>query len=66
MTSSLLRAGVGLRRALLGRRGFAAVGDRVPDVSLDIDFPPKEVALGARLKNRKVVLVGLPGAFTPT
>ena len=47
-------------------RAFAAVGDAIPDVSLDVEFPPKEVSLKQRLAGRKVILVGLPGAFTPT
>jgi len=49
-----------------GGRAFAAVGDAIPDVSLDVEFPPKEVSLKQRLAGRKVILVGLPGAFTPT
>ena len=54
------------RLARPGGRAFAAVGDAIPDVSLDVEFPPKEVSLKQRLAGRKVILVGLPGAFTPT
>jgi 2-Cys peroxiredoxin 5 len=42
------------------------VGDMIPDVSLDKGFPPTKVSLREATKGKKVVLVGLPGAFTPT
>jgi peroxiredoxin len=43
-----------------------AVGDKVPDVGLDSGFPPEKVKMGDFCKGKKVVVVGLPGAFTPT
>lgn len=42
------------------------VGDLIPDVSLDKGFPPEKVSLRDFCRGKKVVLVGLPGAFTPT
>lgn len=44
------------------------VGDAVPAASLLQKTPdgPKAVDLAAKLKGRKVVIFGLPGAFTPT
>mmetsp|Transcript_21838 Transcript_21838/g.44736 ORF Transcript_21838/g.44736 Transcript_21838/m.44736 type:complete len:139 (+) Transcript_21838:67-483(+) len=42
------------------------VGDTIPDVSLDKGFPPSKVSLKEACAGKKVVLVGLPGAFTPT
>lgn len=42
------------------------VGDQIPNVSLDKGFPPTPVPLGEFCKGKKIVLVGLPGAFTPT
>jgi peroxiredoxin len=42
------------------------VGDMIPDVSLDKGFPPEKVSLKEETKGKKIVLVGLPGAFTPT
>jgi FKBP-type peptidyl-prolyl cis-trans isomerase len=42
------------------------IGDKIPDVSLDKGFPPEKVPLVDFCKGKKVVLVGLPGAFTPT
>jgi len=42
------------------------VGDSVPDVMLHKGFPPQQVSLVDLCKGKKVVLVGLPGAFTPT
>mmetsp|Transcript_23556 Transcript_23556/g.42521 ORF Transcript_23556/g.42521 Transcript_23556/m.42521 type:complete len:132 (-) Transcript_23556:452-847(-) len=44
----------------------ASVGDAIPDIGLDEGFPPEKVMLGDYCKGKKVVLVGLPGAFTPT
>jgi glutaredoxin/glutathione-dependent peroxiredoxin len=45
-----------------------AVGDRLPDVPLLRigKDGPESVALGDRLKGRKVALFGLPGAYTST
>jgi peroxiredoxin len=37
-------------------------GDSVPDVALDIDFPPKKVNVLEHSKGKKVVILGLPGA----
>jgi len=43
------------------------VGDKLPDVSLDLGFPPNKVGLKSLSeKYKKFVIVGLPGAFTPT
>jgi peroxiredoxin len=42
------------------------VGDAVPAVSLHKGFPPEMLDLKEFCKGKKVVLVGLPGAFTPT
>mmetsp|Transcript_16884 Transcript_16884/g.39273 ORF Transcript_16884/g.39273 Transcript_16884/m.39273 type:complete len:111 (-) Transcript_16884:492-824(-) len=42
------------------------VGDAIPDVSLDKGFPPEPFKLKEYCKGKKVILVGLPGAFTPT
>lgn len=43
-----------------------AAGDAVPDISLDLGFPPEKFNLKEFCKGKKVVLMGLPGAFTPT
>jgi len=43
-----------------------SVGDAIPNIGLDLDFPPEKFMLGDYCKGKKVVLVGLPGAFTPT
>jgi len=42
------------------------VGDRVPSVDLHFGFPPEKINLADRAKGKNVILVGLPGAFTPT
>lgn len=45
-----------------------SVGDRLPEATLIRigGNGPEQVALGERLKGRKVVLFGLPGAYTGT
>jgi hypothetical protein len=46
---------------------IVAVGDKIPNISLDKGFPPIKVApLFDYCQGKKIVLVGLPGAFTPT
>jgi len=52
--------------AAVGEAPNVKVGDMVPDVSLDSGFPPEKVSLRDLTKGKKIVLVGLPGAFTPT
>jgi 2-Cys peroxiredoxin 5 len=42
------------------------VGDKLPDVELDINFPPEKVSVSSLCLGKKIVVVGLPGAFTPT
>lgn len=42
------------------------VGDTVPDVSFDEGFPPTKVSMKELTDGKKIVLMGLPGAFTPT
>jgi len=43
-----------------------AVGDKLPSLTLDYGFPPEKVNLASRATGKKMLLVGLPGAFTPT
>ena len=43
------------------------IDKEVPDVHIDLGFGnPRNVGLRERCADKKVVLVGLPGAFTPT
>lgn len=44
------------------------VGDRIPEATLRRmgEDGPEEVALAPRLNGRRVVLIGMPGAFTTT
>ena len=42
-------------------------GDTVPaGVTLDLGFPPSKIDVAEHVKGKKVILMGLPGAFTPT
>jgi peroxiredoxin len=45
-----------------------AVGDRIPDASLFVlgESGPEKKAIGDIFADRKIVVVGMPGAFTPT
>jgi peroxiredoxin len=38
----------------------------LPSVDLHNGFPPKKYNLAAYAKNKSILLLGLPGAFTPT
>jgi len=43
------------------------VGDKIPAITIDEGFNPiGKVDMAEACKGKKVVLVGLPGAFTPT
>ena len=62
---------MGCTRAFIALAGLAAaagvkVGDLVPDIDLDYGFPPEKVNLKKYCAGKRIVLVGLPGAFTPT
>ena len=41
-------------------------GDKVPAADLHFGFPPTFVSTEEYLADRNVIVVGLPGAFTPT
>jgi peroxiredoxin len=51
--------------AVVGAKGIK-VGDKLPAIDLDSGFPPERVNMGKVCKGKKIVVVGLPGAFTPT
>jgi 2-Cys peroxiredoxin 5 len=43
-----------------------AVGDKIPAITVDHEFNPiKKVNMAERLQGKKVIIMGLPGAFTP-
>jgi 2-Cys peroxiredoxin 5 len=42
-----------------------APGTKVPEGELHDGFPPSIVKIHERLAGKKIILVGLPGAFTP-
>jgi len=44
---------------------YGQPGHPIPNVALHKGFPPAMVKLNDFCKGKKVVLVGLPGAFTP-
>jgi len=40
-------------------------GSEIPDCKVLYGHPPVEVELKARAAGKKIIIVGLPGAFTP-
>jgi peroxiredoxin len=48
--------------------GFAAItpGTKLPAVEMHSGFPPAMVNMAEHVAGRKVAIIGLPGAFTPT
>jgi len=51
----------------IGARTFACVGDKLPSVELYKGFPEVEkVNVAERCKDKSIIILGLPGAFTPT
>jgi hypothetical protein len=55
-------------RSFGGYAAFAAItpDSKIPDVNLHSGFPPTFVNMAHHTVGRKVFVVGLPGAFTPT
>ena len=49
------------------KKDAVAIGDSIPaDITLDFGFPPEKINLAERCAGKKIILLGLPGAFTPT
>ena len=50
------------------------IGDRIPDATLSestefgeaCPLPPAKISVAEATKNKRVVIFGLPGAYTPT
>lgn len=57
---------IGCAVAAASARKVIKVGDTLPSVPLHDGFPPEKVDMGEFCKGKNMVLVGLPGAFTPT
>jgi hypothetical protein len=57
--------------AFVGRQQSTAAhvkgGDTLPSATLFQDFPdPQSIDIADYVKDKNVIIVGLPGAFTPT
>lgn len=73
-TAALLLAGAASAgafapTAFVGRSKTAvdiAAGDALPSAKLHSGFPPDFVDIAEYSKGKNIVIVGLPGAFTPT
>jgi peroxiredoxin len=51
----------------MGQKMSVKAGDTIPSVVLcdGMQFPPKLVNVADEIKGKKVLIMGLPGAFTP-
>jgi len=54
------------RRNLTLLRGLATVGDQLPSVELHTGWPPQKHNLAEFAADKSLIVLGLPGAFTPT
>lgn len=59
---------ISMRRLLLLCAAVSAIqlGEKLPAGTLDYGFPPAKINLAERASGKNIILVGLPGAFTPT
>ena len=57
-----------MRRLLLLCAAVSAIqlGEKLPAGTLDYGFPPAKINLAERASGKNIILLGLPGAFTPT
>jgi hypothetical protein len=56
----------GFSSSSLGSLGGIQTGEKVPWCDLHWGFPPQRVNVAQHVAGRSVLIVGLPGAFTPT
>ena len=55
------------RQTLAGGARAISTGDKFPSVEVDkASWPPTAFNLADRIAGKKVIICGLPGAFTPT
>jgi len=67
IVSSIVGVFLAAAAASLHSAAAVDVGDTIPaDLTLHHGFPPEQISLDDRLKGKNVLMVGLPGAFTPT
>jgi len=74
LSAALLFASASLTSAFaptyLGRSDSSlriAVGDQIPSATLFKGFPdPEKIDIAEYTKGKKMIIIGLPGAFTPT
>jgi peroxiredoxin len=62
LVSALLLASAGLTAAFAPIK----VGQSLPAANLHSGFPPEMVSITDYAKGKNMIIVGLPGAFTPT
>jgi len=55
-----------LATAIICAANSIKVGDKLPSVEVHSGFPPEKINLAKYTANKAVLIVGLPGAFTPT
>lgn len=64
--TSAAAAAVAKRAVVRGSafRGMATVGDKVPNIEMHKGFPPDKINLPEYCAGKKLIMLGLPGAFT--
>eukprot|EP00912_Choanoflagellata_sp_UC4_P001797 UC4_evm5s1151 len=43
-----------------------AIGSRLPSTELHLGFPPAKICLSDFASGKRIIMLSLPGAFTPT
>ena len=57
----------GAKRQRTEGASTVAVGDAIPaGIELHHGFPPQKINLAEHVAGKNVIIMGLPGAFTPT
>jgi hypothetical protein len=64
--SKRLKTATALVATMATHAGAFSLGDKIPSVNMHLGFPPAMVNMAERTAGKKTILVGMPGAFTPT
>ena len=66
-TTTRLVAPLARAQTSLRARALVTAGDKFPSIEVDkASWPPTAFNLADKIAGKKVIICGLPGAFTPT